>query len=421
MIHLCLGTYLSILKKCKKVSCTQKKLVGSIMELLDKEFAKDDDSMISNLVAGRKNPCETVILSAASYNNIDSIKFSHQFNKNILISLDPNKLAVIQESLISIVESDRTISEDCIIIKSNNISKANIRTSKYSISDLLSGLLLYTLATTDNRNKSKDVKSLDDKFFRGIHKKLEKKKCTKNIKEPSEKCIANEETYLKAQEFCINHEKELDLLPLCQIANAINPMHNYYRKMYTDFCKCSREVKKYILEHNSQISLKFDKPGWVNRCVETYENRIIETKICTHTFLYEGAKYFHQAFYRYSNMRIHFDPWVFNDLYTKKKCNLASFIYNYIELKKNKSKRRINPPLDDLWNHCCQMTVDESEVTYWVCHMIISSCYLIEEKPTWGDENDIRNISLGDGEMLIQTQEDMYLYALLELYKYYYK
>ena len=62
----------------------------------------------------------------------------------------------------------------------------------------------------------------------------------------------------------------------------------------------------------------------------------------------------------------------------------------------------------------------EYDVTFWVSMMIITTCkYLYDRvidlsKPY---EEDITDISLGDSECLIETQEDMYLYALLELYK----
>ncbi len=88
-------------------------------------------------------------------------------------------------------------------------------------------------------------------------------------------------------------------------------------------------------------------------------------------------------------------------------------------LKEEKKHKKIEPPLDYVWDMC--RNYSEEHVTFWVCMMIISSCYQVcdnyfNNRPEGFNENDVRNINILDHISLIDTQEDMYLYALLELY-----
>ena len=52
-------------------------------------------------------------------------------------------------------------------------------------------------------------------------------------------------------------------------------------------------------------------------------------------------------------------------------------------------------------------------MTYWVCLFIILSCYQIKEEYIYEDDR-WENVNIDDN--LIETQEDMYYYALLQLY-----
>ena len=99
-------------------------------------------------------------------------------------------------------------------------------------------------------------------------------------------------------------------------------------------------------------------------------------------------------------------------------------IRDYLELKHNKTRGKLTPPIDEVWAYCMDGQTSEEEVTYWVCMIIISTCYWLDD---WEDgiqapynEENVTNIDLGDSECLFETQEDMYFYALLELYKLYY-
>ena len=238
------------------------------------------------------------------------------------------------------------------------------------------------------------------------------------VTEPKVTVKDNEEIFRQAQAFCIEHEDELELLPLCQIAVFLNPMHKYVRDMYTDYCKCSVAVRKKILELNDCRSLEFPDEGWTAKSVELFDKKIHDKKLCTVNYLYNDAKYFHRAFKRYSEYQVKFDPWIFEPLIKyesplfdkERKCNFYVYISDYLELLESGSEIKDAPPLDAMWAYC--VNAKEHEVTYWVCMAMIAVCPQLVD-----DEDDICGVDLGDGIGLINTQEDMYLYALLELYK----
>ena len=238
--------------------------------------------------------------------------------------------------------------------------------------------------------------------------------------------IEDESTFQKAQLFCIEYEEFLEFLPLCQIANFLNPFHKYCRQVYTDYCKCSIEVRNKILEINDCKLLTFSDKDWIGKSVNLFDQVIHERKLCTASFLYDGAKYFHRAIERYAEQHVKYDPWIFEPLIKSEshiiesdlKCNLHRYISDCIELLNDNPEMANVPPLDAIWAYCSDGKTPESEVTFWVCMLLIATCPQLESKST--DENDLCYVDLGDSIWMIDTQEDMYLYALLELYKFYY-
>jgi hypothetical protein len=238
--------------------------------------------------------------------------------------------------------------------------------------------------------------------------------------------VEKEIVFQQAQAFCIEYEEYIELLPLCQIASSVNQFHKYVRQMYTDYCKCSTAVRIKILEINDCRILDFPDKDWIEKCVCLFDKVIHERKLCTVSFLYDGAKYFHRAFERYADYPVECDPWIFKRLIkfespllrTELKCNLYRYIADYFELLKDNPEIDNVPPLDAMWAYCRDENIPESEVTYWVCMSMIAACPQLGDESTY--DNDLFYVDLGDSEGLINTQEDMYLYALLELYKMYY-
>lgn len=233
----------------------------------------------------------------------------------------------------------------------------------------------------------------------------------------------DEETNMEAQKFCMKYEKELALLPLCQIAYDVDPLHNDVRKMYTDYKLCNSKVKRRIMELKEIPILDFSDVSWKERCINKYNNQILEDGLSTREFLYEGAKYFHRAYERYSEYEIvNFDPRIFErpfkggiaEAFLKDNLTyLSYYIIDFYWYKKEHPEHYVEPPMDYLWQLCDLGGCHEAEMTFWICKFIITSSYQMVED---GYPKDERWENVFIKNELIQTQEDLYYYALLQLY-----
>lgn len=227
----------------------------------------------------------------------------------------------------------------------------------------------------------------------------------------------DEETILEAQRFCLKYEDEINLLPLCQVAYNVDPIHKNVRQMYTDYILCSSKVKRKILQFKNIPELKF-YDGWIDKCVKRYDKEIKEQGLTTKNFLYDGGKYFHRAFERYSDCEIvEFDPWIFDRPYkvgyNNNLTTLGYYIIDFFWYKETDPDHYVQPPMDYLWELCDLGNCPEVEMTYWVCLFIIISSYQIVSDDYPVDE---RWADIYINSELIKTQEDMYYYALLQLY-----
>lgn len=233
----------------------------------------------------------------------------------------------------------------------------------------------------------------------------------------------DEETLMEAQKFCLKYEDEMDLLPLCQIAYVVAPLHRDVRKMYTDYKLCNSKVKRKIMELKQIPILDFSDKEWIKRCIDKYDKQIHEDGLTTKEFLYEGAKYFHRAYERYSRCEIvDFEPQIFDrpfkggitQAFMKDNLTYLSFyIIDFYWYKQTDPEHYVEPPMDYLWHLCDLGGCPEPEMTFWVCKFIITSSYQMVEDGYPVDEK-WQNVSIK--RELIRTQEDMYYYALLQLY-----
>lgn len=277
----------------------------------------------------------------------------------------------------------------------------------------------------DSYEQDASCYKLADYIFQALYAVCELPKRTEKKRiEPTD-----ERTDQLAREFCINHEEEIELLPLCQIAVFINPLHKYVRQMYTDFCLCTETVRKAILSTMNCKMIKFTDDDWVSKSLELFDRIIHEKKLCTVSYLYDGAKYFHRAFERYSDVSVRYNPWIFEQVVDphqsmpkqKHLCSFNIILWDYLEMIQDDANRKLEPPLDTMWNYCRDVETPERCVTYWVCMSMIAVCsilvHMASDVSKKDAENDVAHIDIGDAESLINTEEDMYLYALLELFK----
>ncbi len=438
-MKLCLGTYLKIIVHCSNRE--QQDIVRKIMHYFDGEVENYNNVKISKLVGGINNPSPQIKKMAQDIKK-DEYEDVSEYFKEVIVMLDPNKNTLLRSVICDVVMKDNTIENDTIVDLISGTKKINLEKANTDLASFLAGILLYVMINTKNNNCNQFVKELNDEYFEQINKKIADRASRKNIDSNDDKidfgvwkfCLDNEKWVdLAAREFCTDNEKEIELLPLCQIAHFIDPNHKNIRNIYTNYNKYTDEVRKRILELKGVKELDFADKNWIDRCICLYEKRITEMELATNEFLYEGAKYLHRAYQRYSDYEMEFDPYIFDKidktetidkLWGGNKTSLGGYIGEYLFHKKNRPEQMLVPPMNKVQDVCNWTVCSEYEATFWVCKFIIESCYHIQPSAFIDNKGietyNIADLGIGDSEYLIQRQEDMYYYALLQLYKCFY-
>lgn len=223
-----------------------------------------------------------------------------------------------------------------------------------------------------------------------------------------------------ARMFIIDNEEELVFLPLCQISEMLYPNHRHVRNIYTRYNMCSAEVKKEILKQTNTPIIPEITFHTLSGFIDCYNNAVKDCKLSTRDFLYDGAKYFHRAFQMYSKVIVeNLDPFCFDTPFLTPiqkelgaRQSLTTYIREYLQALSgnNNEIERLTAPLDDVWVTIAPAQ-QESDVTFWVMRMIISSCYAMVAQGIIPERSD----RIPFEEFWIATQEDMYYYTILVL------
>lgn len=214
-----------------------------------------------------------------------------------------------------------------------------------------------------------------------------------------------------ANVFLIDNDEESEYLPLCAIASKLNLKRKHHRTIFTRFLRCQDEVQAEIL-HQANIEEYPISRESVNHAIACLREDIAKAQL-GYDFLYDGAKYFHRAIELYSDYAIpDVNPSIFEPIEISPalkalrkdyKWDFFSYTLKYI----NKSENfKMIPPIMMAWNQCGLGSCPEPEMTFWAMRMIIDCCKALHD------------CGLPE-ECPIQTQEDMYYYTLLILYKTY--
>ena len=227
-----------------------------------------------------------------------------------------------------------------------------------------------------------------------------------------------------ARVFLIDNEDEIEYLPLSVIAKSLNLKRKHHRAITTKFLRCSEEVQKEILK---QVNFQ---PIEVSKEQVSTVLKLLRDDIKTYCFgrdvLYDGAKYFHRAMERYSDKEIEtVNPYIFEDIKrthfyqgdslkllkdTSYNGTLYGYMYDYIHSADlGKSKWLLQPPIDMVLSQCDLAGCPEEIMTFWMMRIVIDCCRVFAES----EEDFVFD------EDLIETQEDMYYYAVMVLYNTY--
>lgn len=220
-----------------------------------------------------------------------------------------------------------------------------------------------------------------------------------------------------ARVFLIDNEDEIEYLPLSAIAKSLNLKRKHHRAITTKFLRCSEEVQKEILKQANF------QPIEVSKEQVSVAIKLLKDDIKTYCFgrdvLYGGAKYFHRAMERYSDEKIEtVNPYRFEDFVNTRlyedehglqkdtQFNRTLYDYMYDYRHSGKTNWLIQKPLDMVWSQCDLAGCPEEIMTFWMMRIVIDCCRVFAES----EEDFIFD------EDLIETQEDMYYYAVMALY-----
>lgn len=227
-----------------------------------------------------------------------------------------------------------------------------------------------------------------------------------------------------ARVFLIDNEDEIEYLPLSAIAKTLKLKRKHHRAITTKFLRCSEEVQKEILKQANFQLIEVSKEQ-VSAALKRLKDDI---KACGfgRDILYDGVKYFHRAMERYSDEKIEtVNPYIFEDIRrthfyqgdslqllkdTSYNGTLYGYMYDYLHSADlGKSKWLLKPPIDMVWSQCDLAGCPEEIMTFWTMRIVIDCCRVFAES----EEDFIFD------EDLLETQEDMYYYAVMALYSTY--
>lgn len=224
-----------------------------------------------------------------------------------------------------------------------------------------------------------------------------------------------------ARVFLIDNEDEIEYLPLSAIAKSLNLKRKRHRAITTKFLRCSEEVQKEILKQANFQLIEISKEQ-VSAALKLLKDDI-KTYCFGRDVLYGGAKYFHRAMERYSGEKIEtVNPYRFEDfvntrlyeddahrLLKNTQFNRTLYDYMYDYRHSGRTNWLTQKPMDMVWKQCNLGECPEEIMTFWMMRIVVDCCRVFDES----EEDFIFD------EDLIETQEDMYYYAVMALYSTY--
>lgn len=221
-----------------------------------------------------------------------------------------------------------------------------------------------------------------------------------------------------AKVFLIDNDDEVEYLSLAEIAAKLNLKRKHCRSITTRFLRCSEAQQREILHQANIADIQVSTEA-VSAALKSLQSDLDKYEF-GRSILYDGAKYLHRAFERWSDFKISdVNPYIFENIesrewhdtqsvipwyVTSHSATLSNYMGNYMHAEKQ-NRQQITPPVDMVFQQCNLGFCDEQMMTFWTMRIIIDACHTF---------SDISHCDDFD-ESLIQTQEDMYYYTLATL------
>ena len=436
MSELCLGTYLQILYNARNEDRTNTKVffIGEILSLLTNDFDSSNTAM-SKLFTGINNPTNELIKKATCLTKEDYPIFVEDFKKIVMPMLNPNKLSNAVKMLEVAISEDSDINHDTEVDIITGLKKSELQGKVENQADFFAGVFLYVMKCTRNPRKSGAVGSIMKKLIeitpdyvfvpcknQSTHV-LENDETTCSRKRREEERY-DEQIEQKATAFCIKYDLQRDWISLCQIAQITNPTKKHSRKIFNDFCKCTRSVQGKILEINGIKKFELAGDDWWYKYLVMFKNDYRKYELGAERYLYTFSQYFPRLL-EYGGERINdytqrsFAPKIIPPMVCSKnyKLDVAGLIDEYIYYKEDKKyKKVLEPPMDFMWRELDFGSCPELMLTAFLALFIIGTCRGI---PLPQDAEIQPFVFSGVGVPDLETAEDLFYQTILTLYENY--
>ncbi|MCR4717009.1 MAG: hypothetical protein K5656_07485 [Lachnospiraceae bacterium] len=436
---ICLGSYLSVVYYAKVNGKKQNEIVTKFFEFFDNDIYELDNEAASNIVRGVKNPPVTVTDGVKELSPEQYADVVDYFKNNILNLIKENEITTVIETIKYLINDDDAIYADTVVEVISGIKKNELAMCNEEAATFLAGVYLFVLRNTDNR-----VEENSKKYAEDCWNKVKEGQC---VTEDNNTVVyedlsinykgneiaveyKNREVELmleridqEATSFCINHDEEKSLIPLCRVAKATNLTHSHVRTMYNDFCSSTQSVQKRILELNEISEIDVYGDSWWIEYMDKFLNDYNKFQLGEQQYRYVFKQYFYRLFY-YGDLLI----FKYRNQYFKRSVNipmLAVFrntdfdvlglLDEYIYYSKDELyKGKIEPPMNRMWRELDFEGCEESDLAAFLALFIIGTCYAIPRSECRGvGEYDTPGLSE------IETAEDLFYLALLVLYETY--
>lgn len=414
MSKLCLSTYLNVLKIYENPQFSGlNKILNALVNSICITPETIPDYEVSKIKAGKKNIAGHVMDQILA--NIAAPSYLDNSKRELYPLLNPSKLTDIAKVLAVIIQDDPDIKEDCRIDYVGNTKKNELININSNEFDLIAGIFLYVLKCTDNVHTEEFASEINEEFCNRAIEKYDTTYQSLSKENISLGTLWHSDISSQAKKFCRTYESSIELLPLCQIANIINPDRSHANEMYSTYCDCSEGLRNQIMsDHNIPIIQVDDKYDLYN-LLGNFVNDIEKYKLASENKTYAFTQYVPRSLDYKEKTPNSINPPIFPVMPSRILPNrtasfLSQSINDYLYYKDKGGKLPV--PFDWMWENLDLATCFEEELIFWLNLFIVSSCYDIQaqNKTEPKDFIDIPNIEYA------KTIEDLHFLALLLLY-----
>lgn len=419
MNKLCLSTYLSVLvlhNSSKKAS--QTKILNGLIKSICTKPETIDKYLTSHIKCGRRN------LPLPIKDNLEEINYQNphfleNFKSNVEIFLHPGKHVDICKILRIIALNDNVIAKGSTIDFILQTKKGDLSPIESPL-DFIAGVFLYVLRT-NNDDTTEYAKMTTAEYCKNA---IQEFNALTNMRSSytNSGTIGNtidSDIPSQAKSFCRKYEDSIELLPLCQIANIINPIHNHINKMYSDYCDCSNELKKQIMKEIECPMIQVDDEYTLYRLLRNFSDDIEKLGLASTNKTYMFPQYVIKSLEYEKLDPIDINPNLFplrpSKLISGQKAStLSRFISDYLYYKDKDTFKALPIPFDWMWDNFSFGSCPESDLITWLNLFIISSCPYIQKPPK--DKKRKHKSPKIPNIYNAKTIEDLHFLALLWLY-----